>query len=156
MEPRNGRSQLPHGDYVLRRGPKLSFPHPLHTRSTLTFSPDIPTMSSGVNPAPCAANPFITPQRCLSSTRNQVHLGMRMMKMRHYIRPGDVERATYSSLRTSRNSDCRIFLVLSKVAPGLDLESDVMKPSGQISPTWAKAQYYIPSLQWIPNYSFSL
>lgn len=69
------------------------------------------------------------------------------------IRPGDVERARYSSLRTSRNSDNRIFHLNG---PGPDPESDVVKPSGQTSPTWAKAQYYIPSLQWIPNYSLSL
>jgi len=32
----------------------------------------------------------------------------------------------------------------------------MVKPSAQTSTTWAKAQYYIPSLYWIPNYSLSL
>lgn len=40
--------------------------------------------------------------------------------------------------------------------PGHDLEADVVKSSTPASTTWAKAQYYIPSLYWIPNYTLSL
>ncbi|KAI0302286.1 sulfate transporter family-domain-containing protein [Multifurca ochricompacta] len=57
------------------------------------------------------------------------------------LRAGDIERAAYGVSRD----------------PGLDLEADTVKPSAQASSTtWAKAQYYIPSLHWIPNYTLSL
>ena len=74
------------------------------------------------------------------------------------LRTGDIERAAYSATRKSHNSDCRILLVLFSFpgGSGLDIESDIMKPSSQPSSTWAKAQYYIPSLYWIPNYTISL
>ena len=37
--------------------------------------------------------------------------------------------------------------------PGFDVEADAVKPT---SSTWAKAQYYMPSLYWIPHYTLSL
>ena len=115
-------------------------------------------MSSGVNPHPLRRHP-----RNVSSTLSLLdsqpgtpwHEDDENAPL---IRPGDVERAAYSAARTSRSSDCRILPVPSTLpgSSGLDLESDVTKPSVQTSSIWAKAQYYIPSLQWIPNYTFSL
>jgi hypothetical protein len=37
-----------------------------------------------------------------------------------------------------------------------DLEADTIKFSASTSTVWARAQYYIPSLHWIPNYTLSL
>jgi high affinity sulfate transporter 1 len=93
-------------------------------------------MSSGVSPHPLRRQPLHNPST-LSLLDSQPGTPWHEDdENAPLMRPGDVERR-YSSLRP-------------------DPESDVVKPSGHISPTWAKAQYYIPSLQWIPNYSLSL
>jgi hypothetical protein len=39
---------------------------------------------------------------------------------------------------------------------GSDIEADTIKSLVPTSTFWAKAQYYIPSLHWIPNYTLSL
>ncbi|KAI9511437.1 sulfate anion transporter [Russula earlei] len=57
------------------------------------------------------------------------------------LRPDDIERAAYNG---ARDRDLE-----------LELEADTVKSSTPTS-TWAKAQYYIPSLYWIPNYTLSL
>jgi hypothetical protein len=117
---------------------------------------DIPTMSSGVNPHPLRRQPLNSTHSLLDSQPGTPwHEDDENAPL---IRPGDVERAAYSATRKSCNIDRQILLVSSTFpgASGLDLESDDMKPSAQPSSIWAKAQYYIPSLQWIPNYSLSL
>lgn len=47
-------------------------------------------------------------------------------------------------------------LIVSLGNPDFDLEADIVKSLPPTSTTWAKAQYYIPSLYWIPNYTLSL
>jgi hypothetical protein len=80
---------------------------------------------------------------------------MRMMKIRHSFAPAmSNELHIVPCVRPATRIVGSSSYYLN--GPGPDPESDVVKPSGQVSPTWAKAQYYIPSLQWIPNYSFSL
>ena len=114
-------------------------------------------MSSGVDPSPLRRQPLNMPS---TPSLLDSHPGTPWREDDEnapLLRPGDVERAAYSSARKSCNSDYRILLVLSTFPgdPGLDIESDIVKPS-QTSSTWAKAQYYVPSLHWIPNYSLSL
>ena len=112
-------------------------------------------MSSGVNPHPLRRQPLNNPST-LSLLDSQPGTPWHEDDENSpLIRPGDVERAAYSAARTSRNSDCQILPVPSTF-PGLDLEADTIKPSAQTSSIWAKAQYYVPSLQWIPNYTLSL
>jgi len=51
-----------------------------------------------------------------------------------------------------------LFIFLLSLLPGepdSDPERDIKTPP-PTSSAWAKAQYYIPSLYWIPNYSLSL
>lgn len=54
------------------------------------------------------------------------------------LRPGDIDRIAYNGDRRS------------------DLEADTIKSFPTTATIWARAQYYIPSLYWIPNYSLSL
>jgi hypothetical protein len=146
MEPRDRRSQ--HTGFMSSGA--CDSPHHTHPLPRLLL-PQCPRESA---PIPCAANPCITPQHCLFSTRNQVHLGMRTMKMRHLCVPAMSNVDTVPCVRPATRIVGSSSYHLN--GPGPDPESDVVKPSGHISPTWAKAQYYIPSLQWIPNYSLSL
>ena len=114
-------------------------------------------MSSGVNPHPLRRQALHNP----STLSVDSHPGTPWHEDDEnspLIRPGDVERAAYSAARTSRNSDCQILPVPSTFSggSGFDLEADAIKPSAQTSSIWAKAQYYVPSLQWVPNYTLSL
>ncbi|KAH9011034.1 sulfate anion transporter [Lactarius hengduanensis] len=113
----------------------LSSPSPTPSPSP----PDILTMSSGIDPHPLRRQPFNIPS---TPSLLDSHPGTPWREDDEnapLLHPGDVERATYSSARD----------------PGLDIESDIMKPS-RTSSTWAKAQYYVPSLYWVPNYTLSL
>ncbi|KAH9072760.1 sulfate anion transporter [Lactarius deliciosus] len=96
-------------------------------------------MSSGIDPHPLRRQPLNIPS---TPSLLDSHPGTPWREDDEnapLLRPGEVERATYSSARD----------------PGLDIESDIMKPS-RTSSTWAKAQYYVPSLHWVPNYTLSL
>ena len=70
------------------------------------------------------------------------------------LRPGDIDRAAFGAHRSYNFLPHTYCLHLGEL--GHDLEADVVKSSMPVSTTWAKAQYYMPSLYWIPNYTLSL
>ncbi|KAI0002285.1 sulfate anion transporter [Russula compacta] len=109
--------------------------------SSLPRPGTFPTMASGMTdsrpPRHQATNPSAT------SSLSDTHPGTPWREddeQAPLLHPDDIERASYSGARD----------------PGLDLEDDIGKPSAQTSTAWARTQYYIPSLYWIPHYTLSL
>ena len=115
-------------------------------------------MSSGFDPSPPRRRPLNIPSTLSPLGTHPGTPSHEDDENAPLLRPGDVERAVYNATRKSFNSDWHVILVPSMFPgdPGLDLESDMMKPPPQTSSTWAKAQYYMPSLYWMPNYTLSL
>ena len=72
------------------------------------------------------------------------------------LRSGDIDRTAYNGSAMSQKFVCIAHLFTPFLGDrGNDLEADTIKFSAT-STIWARAQYYVPSLHWIPNYTLSL